>query len=107
MTRPTIPTHKECTMNNDRDFATITLNGEALAFAPEPEEERDPYCFVCRRCTDHVGEHDEEVALGMAAYDGGYVVWTMAGRAYLRTYGEAGRRMLWETTWAMYQRSRP
>lgn len=27
-----------------------------------------PYCFVCSRPTDHVGEHDALVAAGMAAY---------------------------------------
>lgn len=29
----------------------------------------DPYCFVCHRCTDHVGEHEALVEAGLAAYD--------------------------------------
>lgn len=34
------------------------------------------YCFVCSRCTDHVGEHESLVAAGLAAYDGYDVVKT-------------------------------
>lgn len=60
----------------------VTLNGQPLAFSPdEPmpeawhtleqdEEWADPYCFVCGRCTDHVGEHDDLVEVGAADYRG-------------------------------------
>lgn len=41
--------------------------------------EDDAYCFVCGRCTDHAGEHDDLVAAGMAAYEAnGSVVKTAA-----------------------------
>lgn len=29
----------------------------------------DPYCFVCSRCTDHVGEHDALFDAGLVTYD--------------------------------------
>lgn len=29
----------------------------------------DEYCFVCKRATDHRGEHDDLVEAGKAAYD--------------------------------------
>lgn len=42
--------------------------GDFLANTP------DPYCGVCGRPTDHVGEHDSLVGLGLAVYgDDGYV----------------------------------
>ena len=29
----------------------------------------DSYCFVCSRCTDHVGEHEALVEAGLAMYE--------------------------------------
>lgn len=38
-----------------------------------------PYCFVCRRVTDHAGEHESLVEAGLAEYgDGGTVRRTAA-----------------------------
>lgn len=55
----------------------VTLNGEPLVV--EEEVEWQEYCFVCRRCTDHVGEHDDLVEAGLAEYPGRYEVrWTAA-----------------------------
>lgn len=38
-----------------------------------------PFCFVCSRCTDHVGEHDDLVEAGRAYYDGDNV-WPVENR---------------------------
>lgn len=38
--------------------------------------ENTDFCEVCRRVTDHVAEHDELVALGMARYEDGNVILT-------------------------------
>lgn len=49
--------------------------------APEELETEDkweetPYCFVCSRCTCHIGEHEDLVAAGLAEYTQGlYVDW--------------------------------
>lgn len=37
--------------------------------APRPEDTYEPYCFVCSRPTDHVGEHEALVEAGLASYD--------------------------------------
>ena len=35
----------------------------------------EPFCFVCGRCTDHWGEHDDLVEAGKAEYrDDGTVI---------------------------------
>jgi hypothetical protein len=49
----------------------ITLNGQPIAWADEPEVRYipEPHCFVCGRHTDHVGEHDDLVVMGFAQYD--------------------------------------
>lgn len=33
-----------------------------------------PYCFICSRCTDHIGEHEDLVAAGLAEYTHGLYV---------------------------------
>lgn len=39
----------------------------------------DEYCFVCGRCTDHVGEHEALVEAGLAEYaEDGVVLRTAA-----------------------------
>jgi hypothetical protein len=52
-------------------------------------EESDPHCFACRRHTDHFGEHDDLVALGLVTYGEGLDVlvtdlWYTAEGEYLR-----------------------
>ena len=55
------------------------------------DDMRGSYCFVCSRCTDHVGEHEELVAAGMAEYDGGSVIKTERyDREKARAICEAG-----------------
>ena len=40
------------------------------------DQEPEPYCFVCRRCTDHFAEHDDLVEAGEVEYrEDGSVVW--------------------------------
>ena len=40
------------------------------------ENDETPYCFICSRCTCHIGEHEDEVAAGLAEYTQGlYVDW--------------------------------
>ena len=34
----------------------------------------EEYCFVCSRCTDHVGEHDDLIETGVAEYRGFKVI---------------------------------
>jgi hypothetical protein len=31
--------------------------------------EPEPYCYVCGRCTEHFGEHDDLIDLGLAVYN--------------------------------------
>ena len=87
--------------------ANITLNNQPLVFAPEDEADDlyawDDHCYVCGRCTNHVGEHDHEVALGFVEYDGGDVLWTAAGRAFLRAWGPYGRRVIARAVWETYK----
>lgn len=52
----------------------VTLNGSTDLGADADVVDFDPFCFVCGRCTDHVGEHEELVLVGLAEYrDGGIV----------------------------------
>lgn len=49
------------------DGTTINnLQGDPELF---PVQIPDPHCFVCHRHTDHFGEHDSLVLIGLAAYD--------------------------------------
>jgi hypothetical protein len=56
---------------------------------PAPAYAREPFCFVCNRCTDHFAEHDDLVEAGQAFYaEDGTVysvyetwAWERAGRA--------------------------
>lgn len=34
----------------------------------DPNDGHEPFCFVCGRCTDHFGEHDDQVEAGEAFY---------------------------------------
>lgn len=40
-----------------------------IKLAEATEDLPDPFCFVCSRLTDHFGEHDDLVELGLASYD--------------------------------------
>lgn len=56
---------------------TTSTDGHRFVAAPfadivTPESDREPYCFVCGRCTDHFAEHDSLVALGLAHYSIGH-----------------------------------
>lgn len=55
----------------------VTLNGQPLV-RDLPVEDWDPHCFVCGRHTDHVAEHDDLTAVGLAEYREGDVRWTDA-----------------------------
>ena len=59
----------------------------------------DPYCESCGRCTDHVGEHDELLALGLVTYEDGCVWLTYAGYAMK---GTPEWKELHERIWAEY-----
>lgn len=52
----------------------VTLNGSADLGIDADVVDFDPFCFVCGRCTDHVGEHDELTLVGLARYEDGGVV---------------------------------
>jgi hypothetical protein len=59
--------------------ALITLNGQPIDGDYGTEDDVfEPYCYVCRRCTDHVAEHDDLVDVGLAEYVRGEVRWTPA-----------------------------
>lgn len=54
------------------------MNNEIAPEEMETESKWDetPYCFICSRCTCHIGEHEDEVAAGLAEYrEGLYVDW--------------------------------
>ena len=50
---------------------TVTSTGfrPVEVVAPRYVEEPEPHCFVCRRHTDHIAEHDALVEHGLAEYD--------------------------------------
>lgn len=71
--------------------STTDLREEEI-FLPEPDE--DPFCFVCGRCTDHWGEHDDLVEAGMAEYKrDGSVVKT-------EKWSAAAAKQITDATWA-------
>lgn len=58
-------------------YTTTTGDARSTRHATRPAPTFDayePYCFVCRRCTDHVGEHDALADAGLVEYSGGGVV---------------------------------
>jgi hypothetical protein len=60
-------------------LAWTTSTGDA-PLAPVKETPYNPwdevdFCFVCGRCTDHFGEHDDLVELGMVEYIDGSPRW--------------------------------
>ena len=66
-------------------FAPILLNGQPYVAPADSAEdffdcEVEPHCYACGRHTDHVGEHDTLVALGLVIYREGEVVLTEFGR---------------------------
>jgi hypothetical protein len=96
-------TTKEPAMNSTSTLAYSSSTGTGTTYlAPEfgttpaaetttYDEYWDEYCFVCSRCTNHVGEHEELVAAGMAEYEGGTVVKTERyDREKARAICEAG-----------------
>lgn len=59
----------------------------------------DAYCFICSRCTDHWGEHDDLVEAGLAEYhEDGTVTKTAAWDAQKA-------REITEATWKAYAAS--
>lgn len=77
------------------DGRTTTDLREEEVFDLAPAEEYDPaFCFVCGRCTDHWGEHDDLVEAGLAEYrDNGSVAKT-------EQWDAEKARAIHEATWA-------
>lgn len=77
------------------DGTSTTDLREEEVFLPEPEDfVSDPFCFVCGRCTDHWGEHDDLVEAGMADYKlDGSVVKT-------EKWSAAAAKQITDATWA-------
>jgi hypothetical protein len=98
-------THTATTTEGTTTMSTSTLaysssTGTGTTYiAPEHDTtpaavsfyEDDEYCSVCGRCTNHVGEHEDLVAAGLAEYEGGNVHRTTAYDAdRAREISEAG-----------------
>lgn len=64
---PDRPVYTTTTGQSPRgEYAEDAGLGSAAWDLADPE----PFCFVCGRCTDHVGEHEALVEAGLARYSG-------------------------------------
>ena len=74
----------QATVTAEVVYTTSTGDAPRPAHTPiRPAYGMDPYeetafCFVCSRCTEHVGEHEALVEAGLATYEGGSVYKTAA-----------------------------